>query len=298
MVPSPKIRPIGWNGIACLLPEDWNVIVKGNAHLIIEQNLQPLLEFRWHTGSRSSATATHGGRILSRIKEETGKTVELLNPPDFLEGLAGAYEVCAFRLDQQLSPAGAILTCRTCSTPFLFHFFSTSTGSVERLNSFFSTFACCQPEVERRGWAIEDLNFKIPGSFALDTYSFSLGLARLSFKTSAASLKLIRLSSGSQHIRQHSFAQLFANFHGAGLNHATRLDDSTLLLDLSPSLRDILLRTITRKKIYRWAKFAYYPEKDKILGIHLESSRPPGQRADQFHRTELWAYSIRNRKRR
>ena len=274
MVSAPKTRPIGWNGISCLLPECWNVIVKGNAHLIIEQNLQPLLEFRWHTTSRSAATPSPGVRILSRIREETGKTVERLDSPGFLDGLASAYEVVAFRLDQQVSPAGAVLTCRKCSTPFLFQFFSTSTSTVERFKWFFSTVTCCQPGKENSGWAIEDLRFKIPGTFALDTYSFSLGLARLSFKTSAASLKLIRLSSGSKHIRQHTFQQLFANFHGAGPDHVTRLDDSTLVLDLSPSLGDLLLKTVTRKKIYRWAKFAYCPEKDKILGIRLDSSRP------------------------
>ncbi len=274
MVPSPKTRPIGWNGISCLLPECWNVIVKGNTHLIIEQNLQPLLEFRWHSDSRSSPKPSRSARILSRISEETGKTPELLNPPPFLDGLARAYEVHAFRLDQHASPAGAIITCRKCSTPILFQFFNTSTSSWDRFSSFFSTFSCCQAELGDTGWAIEDLRFKIPGTYALDTYSFSLGLARLSFKTSAASLKLIRLSSASMHIRQHSLQQLFANFHGTGGEHATRLDDSTLILDVSPSLRDYLLRTVTRKKIYRWAKFLYCTEKDKILGIRLESSRP------------------------
>ena len=274
MVPSPKIRPIGWNGISCLLPEDWNVIVKGNAHLIIEHNLQPILEFRWHSGSFSSAKPSHSDRILSRLREETGKTLELLNPPGFLDGLAKAYEVQAFRLDEHLSPAGAILTCRKCSTPILLQFFDTPTSSVERFRLFFATFSCCQPAMGNSNWAIEDLRFKIPDAFTLDTYSFSLGLARLSFKTRAASLKLIRLSSGSKHIRQHTFEQLFANFHGAVPDHATRLDDSTLILDVSPSLRDYLLKTVTRKKIYRWAKFSYCPEKDKILGIRLESSRP------------------------
>ena len=273
-VPSPKIKQIGWNGISCLLPECWNVIVKGNAHLIIEQNLHPLLEFRWHNGFRSSPKPSHSARILSRLREETGKTPEVVNPPPFLHGLSSGYEVDAFGLEQHVSPAGAIITCRKCSTPILFQFFNIPTSSFALLSSFFSTFSCCRQEKGNNSWAIEDLRFKIPCPFALDTFSFSLGLARLSFKTSAASLKLIRLSSASNHIRQHSLQQLFANFHGAGSGHAAIRDESTLILDVPPSLGDYLLKTVTRKKIYRWAKFFYCSENDKILGIHLESSRP------------------------
>ncbi|MEE4165811.1 MAG: hypothetical protein V2I35_07425, partial [Desulfocapsaceae bacterium] len=90
----------------------------------------------------------------------------------------------------------------------------------------------------------------------------------------SAGLKFIRLSAASKHLGQHTLLELFANFHSNGVERAVQLDERTLILDAPPSLGDLLLKTIKRKKIYRWAKFSYCIEEDKILGIRLESSRP------------------------
>ena len=275
MVPPPhEIRPIGWNGIYCFLPKRWNIIVKGNCHLIIEQDFRPLLEFRWQNKIQSSPEKPHTDFILSQVHKETDKKPLVIKAPPFLQALDARYEVSAFTFDKQSHPAGAILTCRQSGTPILFQFINTTISSPEDLVSFFKTFSCCPEDSQNSHWTIEDLTFKIPQLFTLNTYSFSFGLTKFSFKTTNTNLKFCRLAAASKHIERYTFKRLFANFHENTADDCTVIDDTTLILDNPPSIGDHLARVIKRKKIYRWANFCHFTDQDKILGIHMESSQP------------------------
>ena len=269
--PSHVIKPIGWNGIYCSLPEHWDIIVKGNCHLIIEQDLHPLLELRWQDKIQPEKKNTDF--ILSQLNRETEKQLELTKPPDFLQSLHHRFKLTTFTLDAT-HPAGAVITCRQCGTAVLFQFFNTTASLAAPLLSFFESLTCCLEDKQDSYWAIEDLRFKIPQHFTLDSYAFSFGLTKFSFKNRGSNLKFCRLAGASKHLSRYTFTHLFANFNGSISDECTVINSNTLILDTPPSLGDRLLKIIKRKKIYRWAKFHHFADRDKILGIHLESRQP------------------------
>ncbi len=271
--PSHEIRPVSWNGIYCSLPVHWDIIVKGNCHLIIEQDLHPLLEFRWQDKTQPAKKKNSTHFILSQLNRETDKQLEIIKPPQFLQTLDHRFELTSFTLDDT-HPAGAVITCRQCRTAILLQFFNTTASSTAPHISFFESFSCCPEDKHDSYWAIEDLRFKIPLHFTLDSYSFSFGLTKFSFKSRVTNLKFCRLAGASKHLGRYTFTNLFANFNDSTSDECTVIDSDTLILDTPPSLGDRLFRIIKRKKIYRWATFRHFTDQDKILGIHMESRQP------------------------
>ena len=269
-----EIRPISWNDMYCSVPCHWDIIVKGNSHLIIEQALQPLLEFRWQDKAQPTSNRNHPDFILSRLNRETDKELRTIEPPQFLQALESRFELRTFSFDDTPIPSGAIITCRQCGTAILFQFFNAATGSTEPLFSFFESFTCCPEDKQNMYWAIEDLTFKIPPRFSLDTYSFSFGLTKFAFKNRTTNLRFCKLAGASKHLSRYTFTSLFANFNGTASDECTIVDSETLILDISPSFGERLFKFLKRKKIYRWAKFRHFTDRDKILGIHLESLQP------------------------
>ena len=269
-----EIRPIGWNGIFGFVPSHWDIIVKGNCHLIIEQALHPLLEFRWQNKDQRASKRNHADFILSRLNRESARQLRTIKPPQFLQALEPRFELTAFTFDDTPHPSGAVITCRRCATAILFQFFNTAADSTEPLFSFFESFTCCPEDQQNIFWAIDDLTFKIPPRFSLDTFSFSFGLTKFAFKNRITNLRFCRLAGASKHLSRYTFTSLFANFNSTASDECTIIDSKTLILDTSPSLGDRLCKLLKRKKIYRWAKFRHVTDLDKILGIHIESQQP------------------------
>jgi len=272
--PSHQTRFIGWNGVHLFLPIQWEVIVKGNSHLIMEENHHPLLEVRWQNKTQPPSGQSHTDAILSRLRKELARELLVIESPPFLHPLTSRFTVSAFAYGDSAHPAGAIITCMKRETPILLQFFNTTTSSIPRLSSFFETFTCEFKENGVSRWAIEDLKFDIPRQYDLEASSFSLGLIQLFFKTRATQLKFCRIAHASHHFQEHSFSELFDNFCGDTSINSRLIDEKTLILDTPPSLSDQLLRVVKRKKIYRWAKFDHLDDQDKILGLHLQSRKP------------------------
>lgn len=275
-------RSISWNGVHALLPVSWEVILKGKNHLIIEQDFSPILEFRWQIHPGAVDEARQRDRILSQLKKETGNDPYLTEPPAFLHTLKSRYNVSAFTFDNEPVPAGTILTCHKSGTLVLIHFFRSTIRSTDNLVFFFNSLTCLSEKEQNDHWSIEDISFKLPDLFALDTFLFSFGLAQLSFSRKAADVTLYRLTRGSKHLAKHSFRELFAAFTGDNPDVYSEINDYTLRLETTPTLKDQLLRTIKRKKVYRRGTFTYYPDHDKILGIHLKSRHSVDQKMLEF----------------
>ncbi len=271
---SHAVKPVGWNGIHFHLPQDWDVTVKGNCHLIIEQALQPFLEFRWQKKGHHPSKKSHAEFILSQLHKETKKRPQIIESPQFLQPLPPHFEVSAFSLDGLADPSGAVITCRNSGTLILFQFFNITPSSAKSLLCFFKTFNCCMEDEQNSSWSIDDLTFLLPQHFTLDRYSFSLGLTQFHFKSRGSDLKLCRLATASKHLERSTFKNLFAHFNGGDPENCTVIDNNTLVMNSSPSLGDRLLWAIKRKKIHHWGKFCYFTDQDKILGLYLASSQP------------------------
>ncbi len=282
--PSHLTKLIGWNGIHFSLPIQWEVIVKGNCHLIIEENHRPLLEVRWQNTKQPSPGQSHTDAILTRLRKELTRELLDIESPPFLQSLTSRFTVSAFAYGDSGHPAGAIITCMKGDAPILLQFFNTTTSSMPLLSSFFETFSCNFEENEVDLWAIEDLKLDIPRQYELEASSFSLGLIQLFFKNRATQLKFCRIANASRHFKEHSFSELFENFCGDPVINSRLIDERTLILDAPPSLSDQLLRVVKRKKIYRWAKFDHLDDQDKILGLHIQSRKPLEK--DQIARIE------------
>jgi len=271
---SHAIKPVGWNGIQFSLPEQWDVIVKGNCHLIVEQELQPLLEFRWQNRPRHSSKKNGAEHIFSQLRRETGEKPQIIDLPPFLQALAPHFRVSTFTFGDHSEAQGAVITCLKSGTLILLQFFDITPASAERLLFFFKTLSCCTKDEQNMSWSIDGLTFLLPPKFTLENYSFSLDLTQFHFTSRFTALWFCRLAAASKHLERYTLKRLFASFSGAEPERCTVIDDDTIVFNSSPSIGDRLLCAIKRKKIHQWGTFCHHAEQDKILGLHVTSSQP------------------------
>jgi len=274
------LKPLGWNGIHSQIPLEWDVIVKEAKHLIFEEGLRPVLEFRWQNPKKVLEAEKQRAFIFSQLIKETGKTPKTIKTPRYLRVIASKYHITAFSTDSSTHAEGAILICNQCGALLLFRFFPNSFCDKNQLADFFTTLQCHSSGYSEDSWAIQDITFILPQHFSLKTFSFSLGVSQLIFTSKSTALKLCRIASASEQLKQTSLADLFTSFSGADPEGLFAVNDNTLQFNHQPHLIERLYSRLKRQKPYRWAIIEHFSHKNRILGIVMESRKPfePGMK--------------------
>ena len=266
-------REIGWNGISFHLPASWDVIVKGERHLIIEHKLRPLVEFRWQAVPRLKTDQAAQEFIFNQLHRQTGVKPAVIDPPPFLRACCAHYKATAFTLRHNSQPSGAVLSDMKNNLVALFHFYPEMLNAPEELKRLFESFRVEPEDEESVRWAIEDFAFTISRDYRLQSFSFSLGLAQVHFQNRSARLSFCRLTQAQNHLEKCNLEELFTTFHqnkGAVLKS---VDNSTLVLEVNPTVGRQLIAFLLRKRCYRWGTFTHHQDLDKITGIYIESRK-------------------------
>ena len=268
-----RTTPIRWNHLHLDIPEQWDVIVKDKRHLILEQELRPIIEMRWQPPAQKSrgdagekiAKQLEPGRIFTRRQGQNGALPA---------GLNDKFKVDTFRLDNSPEDTVLLLTCKSCATALLIRIYHRSIGTFEAFAPVLGSLNCHPDPAALAGWQIQDFYFSIPAGFELQSSSFRFGLTSLNFTSSAAELRLCRLAPASQHLQQNSLSALFQSFSSAPPEKQTAAQPSTLHFRHVPTLSEYLWGRIRRKKPYQTSSFIHFPHHDRIFGYSIRSRTP------------------------
>ena len=275
---SQQAKKVSWNKLHCIVPNNWQAIVKNKSHLIFEQDLSPVLEIRWTRSSGKISPEKQVEQLWAVISKESGGSLIPVTSPLFLDTVKNKYRILTFSRTGQKEPEGAILSCRKCATLILVFFFTRSHGA-EKTDLFFKNLDCHSYLNGNGRWHIQDYTFIAPEHFELDTFSFSFGVSKISFKHKNRRLKLCRLAPASEHLRRASFAELFSAFSTSTPEDYQAVDKSTLLFSHQPTLTERLVARLKRRTVYRRAYFKHLAADDRIIGALLEGSSPVEQSA-------------------
>jgi hypothetical protein len=143
-------KQLAWNGIRFETPAQWEVVQIGIRHLILENEVGPVMEVKWGAVKGTFSHRTHLKRLASlQSRRNKISVAEWILPPPWEAALAD-FEAGGFLWQSPAaSGRGAILFCSGCRTATLIQFFGDS--SVKREKEFLAVLRSFRDH-SRDGW--------------------------------------------------------------------------------------------------------------------------------------------------
>ncbi len=263
---------IGWNGLHLKIPVSWDTIVRDARHLIFEQDLRPILELRWELPSAKPDSLTQRKKIIAQLQGEASRPLRAVNTPKSLVRCSGVFDIQCFAHHSSTGNDCILLTCKTCATPVLLKLYAEVHKHPGTDAKIIDSLDCWHTNETDSRWSIHDISFRLPKDFSLDSYAFRFGLSRLSFSSKTSALTLCRLAPASEHLKHHTFQELFATFSQSEPEDQKIIDMNTLHYARIPGIGERLIAQLRRQKAFSMARFNHLVEHDRITGLRLESS--------------------------
>ncbi len=269
---SPSWKETGWNSLRFQCPQDWDVIVSGDHHLLFESNFHPVLELRWHVNKGNTERATKN--ILQNLQKDSGLFPHKSLPPSW-QILTDKYSVHLLLKGKDKSASAALLTCHTCGTSLLFYFFDTVPASHTDITTLFSSISCHDSVGRKTLWALQDFHLLLPASYQLSGYNFGAGLTRLSFTDNSLISHICRLAPASQRLQTSSMADLLMVLGDVEINTES-IQQSEYMVSHSrhPPIHKQILDRFKRKMPFHEMILRHHPECDRLTGLFLFDKKP------------------------
>lgn len=272
-------RQFAWNGIRFETPAQWEVVQIGIRHLILENEIGPVMEVKWGAVKGAFSHRTHLKRLASlQSRRNQISVAEWILPPPWEAALAD-FEAGGFLWQSPAaSGRGAILFCPVCRTATLIQFFGDS--SVKREKVFLSVLKsfCDHSRDGWLPWSLFDIRATLPQSLQLEKFRFEAGKFELVF------------TAGRQHIYLHRWAPAEALLAGRDLiSFAGSIPEFARGVPLPITVDNCeateweikpgnhWLQKLGRFKItssFFFFRLWYLEEQNRILGVRAESKHP------------------------
>lgn len=270
--PGVSWKETGWNGLRFRCPQEWDIIVSGNHHLLCEADFQPIIELRWHANRGNAANSTKS--ILRNLAKDSNLFPRQSIPASW-QPLTSTYAIHLLLAEQEKSPRAALLTCRRCGTSLLFYFFAALPTSHPDIATLFSSLCCHRQQDEQTLWAVQDFRLSLPGRYQLTGYNFGAGLTRLSFQDGSLITHICRLAPASQRLQATDLAELLMVLGDVVLEKDT-IQQTEHMASHSrhpPIYRQILDR-MKRKLPFHEMVLRHHPDSDRLSGLFLFDKKP------------------------
>jgi hypothetical protein len=268
----PSWKETGWNTLRFQCPQDWDVIISGNHHLLFENNFHPVLELRWHANKGNTERAIKN--ILRNLQKDSG-LVPHKSIFSSWQSLTAKYSVYLLRTGEGKNGCAALLTCLKCGTSLLFYFFDAIPADHTSIATLFSSISCHDHTDVNTLWALQDFRLSLPVSYQLSGYNFGAGLTRLSFVDGSLIAHICRLAPASQRLHTASMADLLMVLGDVVIN-TDAIQQSEYMVSHSrhpPIYRQILDR-IKRKMPFHEMILRHHPKCDRLTGLFLFDKKP------------------------
>ncbi len=261
-------------------PMDWDVGTIGHRYLLLETSRRPIFEVKWAPvkGRFSLRTqlkhlAASQQRQLRRGLRETPMPVNWARALERFESLGFAWQT------DTIAGRGAVLYCPGCRRAVLLQFFET-TGQPAYAHAG-RILASFEDHSERREtlWSVFDIHAEVPKSYHLKRFRFDTGAYELMFTNRRLQLTLQRWGPADALLSAGGLCGFEQRCLGLSANRSVRfMQRSPLTVELEEGPPSNLLlrwyRSFQRHPLYRRLRLWHEVDKNRILGVRLESRKP------------------------
>ena len=272
VLPDSLLQETAWNGVRLQCPANWDVIVRGDSHLLFEHNFTPYLELRWPD---TDSGKTHSARkLLDNLKQQTGLFPARSIPPGWKK-VRTQYDIHLLLQETKETPQAALLICKTCKKVLLFYFFPPLPADHNTITTLFDSLQCHPHEGGETVWAIQDIRFTLPEKCALSSYTFDAGLTRITFSSGSRIIHLCRLAPASHRLQSADLGQLLIRLGDLPLEIENIEQDSKLASHSShPSIFKQVLSRLKRKLPFHEMYLRHHQDCDRLTGLFILDKKP------------------------
>ncbi len=273
------LKDIDWNGIHLSVPSTWELGRIDTRHLFFDNHAGPAMEIKWEPVKGRFSHRSHIKKLAAKQKHLPGKRFEEWHLPSAWKNALSNFIAKGFSWQSGAENGrGAILYCPVCKTAIMFQIFNITDHMTSE-----ETFKLLKSLLDHRNdgqtaWTVFDIRALLPKTFKLDNFQFKPGIYELAFSNRFQTVKLFRWAPASAFLSQVKLSQFTANT--LGFNHEN-LVTTSFLEHPAVEWRSnkamgwyTWLSRFKRKPAFHWLRLWHVVEKNRILGIRLDSKIP------------------------
>lgn len=262
-----------------MTPAVWEIGQIGSRHLILEEQTGPAMEVKWGSVKGAFSHKTYLKRLTTlHTRQLRGKIKEWELPPDWKRTLA-SYKASGFTWQTgDESATGVILYCPVCRNATLIQFFKHT--SADLMKVYHAVLASYHDHHSngRVLWAVFDIRSALPERFKLLRYRFDAGRFVLEFDAGDQKITLNRWAPASILLNGKTladFVEKIPEFAEGDAHTVTTGGCHAVIGGVSPeTIWKRWMRRFKFKSAYLWFRVWHLEEKNRILGVRVESKRP------------------------
>ena len=247
---------------------------------MLEDASDPVLEIKWsqiqgrfsHHKQLRRLAALHGGRLHKTIRE-TPLPAEWEKPlKDF--------QTAGFTwIGKTVGGRGVVMYCPVCRTATLIQFYLSSTSAPSAVHRHLLSSFRDHRHDEQQLWSLYDIRATVPAKFKLARYQFALGHFELSFASKNETVLLSRWGPAAILLSDKTllqFAEAMDQIPETKLKPEITADRRIVegRISQSPSGWFHLMHRISLKPAFYVFRLWHLEEKNRILGVRTEGTRP------------------------
>ena len=281
-MPEPNRQPfsrVSWNQLRLRVPSNWSIRSVGARYLKFEADDGSIFEAKWNPVKGVFSAEKQLQRVHKQLDPALKKNFRKTPPPSgWLEALS-AFQVSGFTWKgANVSGRGCLIHCPECRTTTLLQFIYPAVKVNLHLESLIlASFQDHTPD-DTALWSLFDLRASIPKTFGLVKHSFDAGRFTLSLARGRQRLHLYRWSPASFLLKGSSLTDFTRKRidPAASPGPVEGSGGRAVEWDISPSNPGVFHRLLglVRKDLYRRYRVWLVEERNRILGVGLESPRP------------------------
>ena len=273
------LKKIAWNGIHLSVPSTWELGRIDTRHLLFDNHAGPVMEIKWGPVKGHFSHRSHLKKLIAQQKHHPDKNLEEWHLPPTWESALSNFIAKGFSWQSGAENGrGAILFCPSCKTAVMFQVFNIADHMTGE--AILKTLKSLQDHRndDQTAWIVFDIHALLPRAFQLDDYQFKPGNYTLAFTDGFQTVKLFRWAPASAFLSQADLSQFAANaleFNRENLVTTSFLEHPAVEWRSNIiSGRHNWLYRFKQKQAFHWVRVWHVAEKNRILGIRLDSKKP------------------------
>ena len=273
------LKKIAWNGIHLSVPSTWELGRIDTRHLLFDNHAGPAMEIKWGPVKGHFSHRSHLKKLIAHQKHHADKNLEEWHLPPTWESALSNFIAKGFSWQSRTENGrGAILFCTSCKTAVMFQVFNIADHMTDE--TILETLKSLQDHRndDQTAWTVFDIHALLPKTFQLNDYQFKPGNYKLAFIDGFQTVKLFRWAPASAFLSQTDLSQFAANaleFNRENMATTSFLEHPAVEWRSNIiSGRHNWLYRFKQKPVFHWLRVWHVAEKNRILGICLDSKKP------------------------
>jgi len=273
------LKDIAWNGIHLSVPSTWEISRVETRYLFLENHTRPAMEIKWSHVKGRFSHRSHLKKLIAQQKHHPQKQIEEWPLPTTWENALSDFVAKGFSWKSDTENGrGAILFCPSCRTAVMFQVFNMA--HLMTHETFLNILKSLKDHRndDQTAWIVFDIHALLPKGFQLKHYRFRPGNYELLFSNKFQSLKLSRWAPASSLLSQTDLTRFTAD--------TLNLNQENLITTPVPGYAAVewpsnaatgwcrRFYRFKRKPAFHWVRVWHVAEKNRILGICLDSKKP------------------------